>query len=80
MLVLAILAVVIALQNTVVIIINFLFWKFAGSLALILILALIFGFIAGLLVIIPTVIKKSSIISNQKKKIADLREKGERTN
>ncbi|MDP3991275.1 MAG: LapA family protein [Candidatus Nealsonbacteria bacterium] len=71
-LIIAILAVILAFQNTAIILVTFLIWKFEGSLALVLLLAFIMGVIASLLILLPRIIKKGLVASNQKKKIKEL--------
>ncbi len=50
-------AVIFAFQNTMVITVTFLLWRFDASLAVVLILAIISGMIASLLVSIPELIE-----------------------
>jgi putative membrane protein len=50
-------AVIFALQNIITIPVKFLFWQVEGSLALVLVLAVIAGVIISILVTIPEVIK-----------------------
>lgn len=71
-LVIAILAVVFAIQNADIILVSFLAWQFQGSMALVLLLTFVLGFIAGLLIILPKLIKRSFMASGQKKKIEEL--------
>lgn len=71
-LIIAILAVILAFQNTAIILVTFLIWKFEGSLVLVLLLAFIMGVIASLLILLPRIIKKGLITFNQKKKIKEL--------
>ena len=68
----AILAVVFALQNTVPIIVSFLTWRFESSLALVLLITVALGVIMSLLVSVPSKIKRIKLISSQKKKIQEL--------
>ena len=68
----AILAVVFALQNAVPIAVSFLIWRFESSLALVLLITLALGILMSLLVSVPSMIKTRKIISNQKKKIQKL--------
>ena len=70
--VIAVLAVVFALQNAVPITVAFLVWKFEASLALVLLIALASGVLVSLLVSVPTMIKRMRTISKQKKKIQEL--------
>ena len=68
----AVMAVVFAVQNVEVVPISFLFWQTEGSLALVLLLALVTGVVIGLLVTLPTRIKFSRESSKRKKEIAGL--------
>ena len=68
----ALLAVIFSVQNTSPVTINFLFWNFEGSLALILLITLVTGVIIGFLTSSPSLLKSRSAISTQKKKIAEL--------
>lgn len=70
-LIIAILVVVFALQNAIPITINVLIWQFQGSLALVLLLTLALGAIIGLLVSVPSLLKRSQEITRQKKRIAE---------
>jgi uncharacterized integral membrane protein len=67
----AILAVVFALQNAVPITVSFLTWRFESSLALVLLITVALGIIMSLLVSVPSTIKKMKLISSQKKKIQE---------
>ena len=68
----AILAVVFALQNAVPITVSFLTWRFESSLALVLLIALALGILMSLLVSVPSMVKTRKMISSQKKKIREL--------
>lgn len=68
----AILAVVFALQNAVPITVSFLTWKFGSSLALVLLITVALGILMSLLVSVPSIIKTRKMISSQKKKIQEL--------
>jgi len=78
--VIAMLAVIFALQNAVPITVSFLIWKFESSLALILLITIALGVLMSLLVSIPSKIKKIKIILNQKKKIQKLESASETKN
>lgn len=69
---LAILTVIFALQNPIPVGVTFLIWRFEGSLALVLISTFALGVIVSLLISIPAIVKRRSIISNQTKKITEL--------
>ena len=68
----AILAVVFALQNAVPITVSFLTWRFESSLALVLLIVLALGILMSLLVSVPSRVKRMKLISSQKKKIQEL--------
>jgi len=68
----AILAVVFALQNAVPITVSFLTWRFESSLALVLLITVALGILMSLLVSVPSMIKTRRMISNQKKRIREL--------
>jgi putative membrane protein len=71
-LLIAIVAVIFALQNTMPVVISFLAWQTEGSLALVLLITLLFGVLISLLVSVPTVIRRSRTIASQKKRIQKL--------
>lgn len=71
-LIIAIVAVVFALQNPAPVTISFLVWQAQGSLALVLLITLLFGVLISLLVSVPTVFRRSRTISNQRKQIQSL--------
>lgn len=73
-LVIAVLSVVFALQNAVVIPVSLLFWEVRSSLALVLLVTLALGIVVGLLAMAPSLIKRSIKISQQHKKIKQLQE------
>ncbi len=73
--IIALLAIVFALQNAVPIEIAFAIWRLEESLALVLLLTLTVGFIVGLLVSMPTITKRQWKISNQKRRIVELEKK-----
>lgn len=68
-LIIVLVAVIFATQNAVIIPLIFLSWQFRGSLALILLITFIIGFILGVLIVLPKCIGKKPLTSNQKKKI-----------
>jgi len=70
--VVAILAVVFALQNAVPITVSFLTWRFESSLALVLLITVALGILMSLLVSVPSIVKTRKMISSQKKKIQEL--------
>jgi len=68
-LVISVVAVVFALQNTMVITISFLAWKVTGSLSLVLLVTLAIGAVIGLLVLAPSTIKHTLAASGHRKRI-----------
>jgi uncharacterized integral membrane protein len=68
-LVIAVIAVIFALQNTMVIPISFLAWKITGSLSLVLLVTLAIGAVIGLLVLAPSTIKHTLAASGHRKRI-----------
>ena len=73
--IIALLAIVFALQNAVSIEIVFGIWRLEESLALVLLLVLTVGFLIGLLVSIPAIARKELKILSHKKRIAELENK-----
>ncbi|NJC95847.1 MAG: DUF1049 domain-containing protein [Anaerolineales bacterium] len=71
-LVIAVIAVIFALQNTMTVTISFLAWEVTGSLSLILLVTLAIGAVIGLLVLAPSAIKKSFAASGHLKRINTL--------
>ena len=71
-LLIAIVAVIFALQNAVTVSITFLVWKTEGSLALVLLVALAVGAVVGLLVSLPGRIRGAWTAGSQKKKLTEL--------
>ena len=72
-LIIAILAVIFALQNANLVTINFLLWKVSVSLALVLLIILVVGIIVGLLVAGSGWLKKNWELSAHKKKIQEIK-------
>ncbi len=73
-LLIALLAVVFALQNATMVTITFLAWQFQGSLALLLLLTLAVGFLIGWLAAMPSVVRHRLDKSGLRKQIAALQE------
>jgi uncharacterized integral membrane protein len=65
-------AVAFSLQNSEPIILNFFSWTFQGSLVVVLLTALAFGVILSIVASLPSFIKKSRLITQQQKTIAQL--------
>ena len=73
--IIAILAVIFALQNADPIIVSFLFFEIQSSLALVLLITLAIGILLGLGVSIPRMFKLQRNISGHKKEILDLEDR-----
>ena len=71
-LVIAIIAVIFALQNTATITIVFFVWKVTGSLSLVLLVTLAIGVLIGLLFLAPSTVKSSFQVSGHRKRITSL--------
>jgi uncharacterized integral membrane protein len=71
-LVIAFVAIVFAIQNTVVTPIRFMIWESEGSLALILFIALVAGALISYLATAPGQLRRRMTISSQKKQIAEV--------
>lgn len=71
-LIIAIIAVVFAVQNTETATISFLAWEGNLPLALVTILSLVAGVLVGMLVSMPSIIRNKWAVRNQVKKIKDL--------
>lgn len=68
-LIIAIFAVIFALQNTALVTVTFLLWTFEQSLALVLLLSLAAGVLVGLFTLLPTTFRQKFSISGQRKKL-----------
>jgi uncharacterized integral membrane protein len=71
-LVIAVIAVIFALQNTITVTISFLAWEVTGSLSLVLLVTLAIGALIGLLVLAPSAIRNTIAMSNNRKRIGAL--------
>ncbi len=71
-LVIAVIAVIFALQNIAAVTVTFFLWSFHGSLALVLLLSVVTGVLISLLTSLPGLIRGSWTISTQRKKLAAL--------
>lgn len=68
-LLIAVLAVIFALQNSMLVTILFFSWTITGSLSLVLLATLAIGVLIGLLVLAPNLLKKTFKSSSQRKRI-----------
>ncbi|MBN1622696.1 MAG: LapA family protein [Endomicrobiales bacterium] len=71
--IIAIFAVIFAVQNTAVVTISFIAWRFQGSLALILLIAFGLGAIVSVLVSLPASMKRGRLLAQYKKKLQDIK-------
>jgi lipopolysaccharide assembly protein A len=78
-LLIAIAIVLFALQNSAVVTISFLSFHFSGSLALIVVVLFALGLLAGLLISLPSLLRKSSALREQKRKVKQLEESSGRS-
>lgn len=70
--VIAFFAIAFALQNNDPVVINLLVWQYQGSLAIVLLATLAIGVLIGILVLIPSVLKRGWRVSRAKRQTADL--------
>lgn len=61
-----------ALQNSTIVTISFLSLHYNGSLALILLIVFILGLLAGVLISIPSLLRKRSDLREQKRRVKQL--------
>jgi uncharacterized integral membrane protein len=71
-LLIAIIAVIFAVQNTTTITVNFLFWTFQSSLALVLLIALSVGALISILASTPSLLRDKWTIRSHRKKVVEL--------
>jgi putative membrane protein len=63
-----------ALQNSAIVTVSFLSLHYAGSLALILVVMFSLGLLVGILISIPSILRKSSALREQKRRVKQLEE------
>jgi len=73
-LLIAIAIVLFALQNSAIVTVSFLSFHYNGSLALILVVVFTLGLLAGILISIPSLLRKSSDLREQKRMVKQLEE------
>ena len=71
-LLIAIVIIVFALQNSAIVTISFLSFHYTGSLAFIVVVLFTLGLLAGLLISLPSILKKHLALREHKKKIKQL--------
>lgn len=78
-LLIAVLAIVFAVQNAAPVTVTFLLWQFKGSLALILLLTFVLGVVVALLAVLPGIVRRSREIAGYKKKLSEAQRLSEPT-
>ncbi|MGD1075213.1 MAG: LapA family protein [Thermodesulfovibrionales bacterium] len=73
-LLIAISIVLFASQNAAIVTISFLSFHYDGSLALILVVVFALGLISGILVSVPSLVRKSSVLRDHRRRIRELEE------
>jgi len=73
-LLIALAIVLFALQNSAIVTVSFLSFHYNGSLALILVVVFTLGLLAGMLISIPSLLRKSSDLREQKRRVKQLEE------
>jgi putative membrane protein len=63
-----------ALQNSAIVTVSFLLFHYAGSLALILVVMFSLGLLVGILISIPSLLRKSSDLREQRRRVKQLEE------
>jgi len=70
--IIALLAVVFAMQNAKPAEVTLFFWDFSSSMALMMLITLVIGIISGMLTLFPTIYRKNSSIKSHSKRINEL--------
>jgi len=78
-LLIALVIVLFAVQNSAIVTVSFLSFHYNGSLALILIVVFTLGLLTGILISIPSLLRKSSDLREQKRRVKQLEESTTRT-
>lgn len=73
-LVIAIALVLFAVQNAAIVPVSFLTFQFKGSLAFILVVVFAAGFLSGILMSVPSILRKGSAVREHKRKVKQLEE------
>jgi uncharacterized membrane protein YciS (DUF1049 family) len=74
-LVIAIAIVLFALQNSAIVTVSFLVFHYNGSLALILVLVFASGLLAGILMSLPSLLRKGADVREQKRRVKQLEQR-----
>ncbi len=67
-------AVVLALQNSTMVVVRFILWQFNVQVALLIIMAFFLGFVSNFLISFPQRLKKNGLISENNKKMKKMEE------
>jgi uncharacterized integral membrane protein len=73
-LLIALVIILFALQNSALVTVSFLSFHYTGSLALILVVVFTSGLLTGILISIPSLLRKNSDLREQKKRVKQLEE------
>jgi putative membrane protein len=73
-LLIAIAIIIFAVQNSAIVTVSFLSFHYTSSLALILVVLFMLGLLAGILISVPRLLRKSSALREQKRKVKQLEE------
>jgi putative membrane protein len=73
-LLIAIALILFAVQNSAVLTVSFLSFHYNGSLALILVMVFALGLLSGILISVPSLLRKSSALREQKRRVKQLEE------
>jgi putative membrane protein len=73
-LLIAVALVLFAVQNSAIVTVNFLSFHYNGSLALILVVVFALGLLSGILISMPSLVRKSSALREQKRRVKQLEE------
>ena len=71
-LLIAVALVLFAVQNAAIVPVSFLTFRFEGSLAFILVVVFAAGFLSGILMSVPSILRKGSAVREQKRKVKQL--------
>jgi uncharacterized membrane protein YciS (DUF1049 family) len=74
-LLIAIAIVLFALQNSAIVTVSFLLFHYNGSLALILVLVFASGLLAGILISLPSLLRKNAEVREQKRRVRQLEQR-----
>jgi putative membrane protein len=73
-LLIAVALVLFAVQNAAIVTVSFFTFRFEGSLAFVLVIVFAAGFLSGILMSVPSLLRKGSALREQRKKVKKLEE------